>query len=144
MLYLFTYFSVFVPILASSVIGRWGPPDNLPACSAQVDGLISGIEINILAQQGERNATEALQAIEASSPVDMTEFAAGKAVLVSDIMFGMTIRRYNLLIAPAGNAALSGLATVCCSRMAYKGLVHTDLSPSMLQLKQPSSDSHRV
>ena len=89
------------------------PPSSVPACSAEVDGLISGIEINILAQQGERNATEALQAVEAQNPIDSTAFAAGKAVLVSDIMFGMTIRRYNQLIAPAGNAALPGLATVC-------------------------------
>lgn len=93
----------------------WQPwnSNGLPACSAEVDGLISGIEINILAQQGERNATENLQAIESQNPVDMVAFAAGKAVLVNDIMFGMTIRRYNQLIAPAGNAALSGLATVC-------------------------------
>jgi len=89
----------------------WSDP-TLPACSAQVDGLIAGIEINILAQQGERNASEALQVIEASTPVDATAFAAGKAVLISNVMFGMTIRRYNQLIAPAGNAALAGLATV--------------------------------
>ena len=88
------------------------PPQNAQACSAEVDGLIAGIEINILAQQGERNATEALQAIESQTSVDATAFAAGKAILVSDIMFGMTIRRYNQLIAPAGNAALPGLATV--------------------------------
>jgi hypothetical protein len=86
--------------------------NNLPACSAEVDGLISGIEINILAQQGERNATEKLQGIESQNPVDMVAFAAGKAVLVNDIMFGMTIRRYNQLIAPAGNAALAGLSIV--------------------------------
>jgi hypothetical protein len=68
---------------------------------------------SVLAQQGERNASEALQAIGAASPVNMTAFAAGKAVLISDIMFGMTIREYNQLIAPAGNAALPGLAKVC-------------------------------
>jgi len=101
--------------LALSLHSRdWQPwsDSSLPACSPQVDGLIAGIEINILAQQGERNATEALQAVEARTPVDATAFAAGKAVLVNDIMFGMTIRRYNQLIAPAGNAALAGLATV--------------------------------
>lgn len=93
---------------------RWSspPPASLPACPAEVDGLISGIEINILAQQGERSATEALQAIETTTPVDAIAFAAGKAVLVSDIMFGMTIRAYNQMIAPAGNLALAGLATV--------------------------------
>jgi len=89
------------------------PPNWQSTCSAAVNGLISGIEINILAQQGERNATQALQAIEAQSPIDPIAFAAGKAVLVNDIMFGMTIRRYNQLIAPAGNAALPGLTVVC-------------------------------
>ena len=74
----------------------------------------------VLAQQGERNASEALQVIESQTPVDMTAFAAGKAVLVSDIMFGMTIREYNQLIAPPGNAALSGLTTVWCQEL------HTD------------------
>lgn len=101
--------------LALSLNSRdWQPWNggNLPACSAEVDGLISGIEINILAQQGERNASEALQVIESQNPVDMTAFAAGKAVLVSNVLFGMTVRRYNQLIAPAGNAALSGLAKV--------------------------------
>ena len=53
-----------------------------------------------------------IQAIEAESPVDPIAFAAGKAVLVSNVLFGMTIRRYNQLIAPAGNAALPGLAKV--------------------------------
>lgn len=90
----------------------WQPWSNLPACSAEVDGLISGIEINILAQQGERNASKALQVIESQNPVNMTAFAAGKAVLVNNVLFGMTIRRYNQLIAPAGNAALPGLAKV--------------------------------
>lgn len=90
----------------------WQPWDNFPACSAEVNGLISGIEINILAQQGERNASEALQVIESQNPVNLTAFAAGKAVLVNNILFGMTIRRYNQLITPAGNAALAGLAKV--------------------------------
>ena len=82
-------------------------PSETP-CSAAVNGLISGIEINILAQHGELNATLALQAIEAEIPVDETAFAAGQAVLVSDIMFGMTIREYNQIILPAGNAATAG------------------------------------
>lgn len=99
----------------------WGN-NNLPACSADVDGLISGIEINILAQQGERNASKNLQVIESHNPVDMTAFAAGKAVLVNDILFGMTIRRYNQLIAPTGNAALSGLATVRRTRILHEAI----------------------
>lgn len=77
-------------------------------CSAAVNGLIAGIEINILAQHGELNATLALQAIEAESPVDQTAFAAGQAVLVSNVLFGMTIREYNQMILPAGNAATAG------------------------------------
>ncbi|KAK5947959.1 hypothetical protein OHC33_011000 [Knufia fluminis] len=85
--------------LALPLNTRNNAPSWQNACPAAVDGLISGIKINILAQQGERNATEALQAIEAKNPVDMTAFAAGKAVLVNDIMFGMTIRRYNQVIA---------------------------------------------
>ncbi|KAK5936636.1 hypothetical protein PMZ80_011101 [Knufia obscura] len=104
------------------------------ACPAAVDGLISGTEINILAQQGERNATEALQAIEAKNPVDMTAFAAGKAVLVNDVMFGMTIRRYNQLIAPAGNAALAGLAT-------YAAAQSTELALAQSLNGVPSHDS---
>ncbi len=83
------------------------PPSETP-CSAAVNGLISGIEINILAQHGELNATLALQAIEAESSIDETAFAAGQAVLVSDIMFGMTIREYNQMILPIGNAATAG------------------------------------
>ena len=82
-------------------------PSETP-CSAQVDGLIAGIEINILAQHGELNATLALQAIEAETPVNQTAFAAGQAVLISNVLFGMTIREFNQMILPAGNAATAG------------------------------------
>lgn len=97
--------------LSTAAPGWPAQPIHAP-CSAAVNGLIAGIEVNILAQQGERNATEALQVIEAQQPINTTAFAAGKAVLVNDIQFGMTIRRYNQLIASAGNAALPGLAKV--------------------------------
>lgn len=100
-------------VLAAAAPGSGWPAQSIhPPCSAEVNGLIAGIEVNILAQQGERNATEALQAIEGRHPINATAFAAGKAVLVNDIKFGMTIRRYNQLIAPAGNAALAGLVKV--------------------------------
>lgn len=122
---------------ASSLKSRdWQPwNNNLPACSSEVSGLIAGIEINILAQQGERNASEALQVIESQEPVDMTAFAAGKAVLVNNVLFGMTIRRYNQLIAPAGNAALPGLAKVRCSRLSELELT----ASSMLLLRSLNS-----
>jgi len=108
--------------VASTARPRWGQE---PDCSANVDGLIAGIEINILAQQGERNASEALQTIETSLPVNLTAFAAGKAVLISDIMFGMTIREYNQLIAPAGNAALPGLTKYAAAQAVELGLAQS-------------------
>lgn len=89
----------------------WFGPVEVP-CSAQVDALVAGIQINILGQRGERNATEVIQAIEAAVPYNATAFAAGKAVLLSDIAFGMQIREYNQRLAPPGNAAIPGLAKV--------------------------------
>jgi hypothetical protein len=108
---------LFTTILLATRIVAFCPSCLLPApsqmpCSPAVNSVISGIEINILAQWGEKTATIALQEIESKIPVDKTAFAAGKAVLVNDIMFGIQIRAYNQLIAPVGNAALPGLAMV--------------------------------
>jgi hypothetical protein len=61
---------------------------------------------------GEKNATLALQELESKNPVDQTACAEEKAVLIDDIMFGMQIRAYSQLIAPTGNAAISGLVKV--------------------------------
>ena len=85
----------------------------------------SSLDPLVLAQQGERNASEALLTIESASPVNMTLFAAGQAVLISDIMFGMTIREYNQLIAPAGNAALPGLAKYAAAQATELGLAQS-------------------
>lgn len=82
------------------------------ACSPQVDGLVAGIEINILAQHAELNATEDLQTIEAAKSINATAFAAGKAVLLSDIAFGIIIREFNQKLTPPGNAVIPGLTKV--------------------------------
>jgi hypothetical protein len=113
----------------------WEPTQT--PCSPVVNGLISGIEINILAQWGEKNASIALQQIESKTPVDMTAFNEGKAVLVNDIMFGMQIRVYNQLIAPAGNAALPGLAKVGVELLTGD-MVMAYMSSSTPQPKRPS------
>ncbi|TLD35278.1 hypothetical protein E2P81_ATG11397 [Venturia nashicola] len=47
-----------------------------PPCSPAINSLLSGIEINILAQWGEKNATIALQAIESRTPINKTEFGS--------------------------------------------------------------------
>ncbi|KAF2084643.1 hypothetical protein K490DRAFT_68576 [Saccharata proteae CBS 121410] len=108
--------ALLVPFALSHVDTDWHGHPSWPhhnktsaPCSPRINALVAGIQINILGQLGERNATEAIQAIEAEVPINATAFAAGKAVLVGDIEFGMMIRKYNQELVPEGNGAVLGL-----------------------------------
>lgn len=104
-------FSLLVGYFTAANAIPWAGKGKIP-CSPRVNALVAGIQINILGQRGERNATESIKAIEAAEPYNATAFAAEKAVLLADIAFGMQIREYNQKLAPPGNAVTPGLAKV--------------------------------
>lgn len=94
-------------LFAGSAIADW-PHNN--QCPPDIVALATGIHLNIVGQEGELNATEALQAIESASPINQTAFLIGKGELIADVMGGMNIRKFNQAIAPPNNPALPGLA----------------------------------
>lgn len=96
-----------VPILASPLIGKRA------ACSADVEKLAIGIQQNIQAQFGERDSTLGIQDLFNSTTGSCNErFAAAKTTLLGFVNSGIQIRTNNQKIAPAGNAAIAGLAIV--------------------------------
>lgn len=104
-------------LFAGSAVADWphpfqGCPDAIDSnqCPPAVVALATGIHLNIVGQEGELNATEALQTIEAASPVNQTNFLIGKGELLANVMAGMSIRKFNQAVAPPNNAALPGLA----------------------------------
>lgn len=86
-------------------------------CSAAVAALAQGIKANIAVQNNELAAVTTLGALLNENPVDSTLFAAGQASLLGFVKQGITIRENNQKIAPAGNAALPGLAKVALAQM---------------------------
>lgn len=116
----------------SSIKARQAP---VTACAADVDRLASGIQQNILDQQGElATAQELLQFLQsangtrkgisaptpgnsstpASSPdKNVGQFMALKAQLLAFVTAGIAIRSGNQAIAPSGSLASGGLAQVC-------------------------------
>ena len=54
--------------------------------------------------------------------MDKTAFYIAKGELLSDIQAGMNIRLFNQQIAPAGNAAISGLAKYAAAQQTEQGL----------------------
>jgi hypothetical protein len=90
---------------------------NSSACSPAVAALAQGIKDNIAVQNNEVAAVTTLGAMLNENPVDPTLFAAGQASLLGFVKQGIAIRQNNQQIAPAGNAALPGLAMVAMAQM---------------------------
>ncbi|KAH6666693.1 hypothetical protein B0J14DRAFT_453773, partial [Halenospora varia] len=86
-------------------------------CSPQVNALAQGIRQNIAVQNNELAAVTSLGAMLAENPIDQTVFAAGQSSLLGFVKQGIAIRENNQKIAPAGNAALPGLAMVAMAQM---------------------------
>ncbi|PQE23368.1 ATP binding protein [Rutstroemia sp. NJR-2017a WRK4] len=82
------------------------------ACPAAVAALASGISANIADQRNEQAAVTSIGNILAAPPVDPANFDTAKASLLDFVNKGIAIREENQKIAPAGNAAIPGLATV--------------------------------
>ncbi|KAM3075004.1 hypothetical protein ACMFMG_007536 [Clarireedia jacksonii] len=93
-----------------------GTSANTP-CAPAVAALASGISSNIADQHNELAAVGALGFIIAEQPMNQSTFDAGKASLLDFVTKGIAIRAQNQKIAPAGNAAIPGLATVAKAQM---------------------------
>ncbi|KAE9378458.1 hypothetical protein N431DRAFT_501095 [Stipitochalara longipes BDJ] len=79
--------------------------------------LASGIQSNIADQNNELATVTALGSVLAQNPMDMTLYSATQASLLNFVMKGIMIREENQRIAPAGNGAIAGLATVAMAQM---------------------------
>jgi hypothetical protein len=110
--------------LLTTTLARPGWPSHPSSgsCSEAVVALATGIHLNIQGQYAEYNGTLNLISIESSTPVDQTAFYIAKGELLSDIQAGMNIRLFNQQIAPAGNAAISGLAKYAAAQQTEQGL----------------------
>jgi hypothetical protein len=133
-----------IPIPPSSNPGNIAPTVQVQACAADVDRLASGIQQNILDQQGElviaqglllflqatlngtRNGINTTAVGNATTPGNTTTpattpdknvglFMALKGQLLAFVTAGVAIRAGNQAIAPPGSLAANGLAQVCLS-----------------------------
>jgi hypothetical protein len=84
--------------------------------------LASGIQDNIADQNNELNTVTAMGSILSQNPVDSTLFGAAQSSLMGFVTKGIAIRQNNQKIAPAGNPAIPGLATVAMAQMAELNL----------------------
>jgi hypothetical protein len=91
-----------------------GAAANTTRCAADVDRLASGIQQNILDQQGEQVSLQAIMNLMQNStgPVNMAQFLTMKAQLLSFVTAGISVRENNQAVAPPTNAALPGLGKV--------------------------------
>jgi len=90
------------------------------ACSTAVKNLVSGINNNIAVQKNEQSQTAVIQKLLSSNTNDSGGFQSAKSKLVTIVNQGITIRQNNQKIAPAGNAAIAGLAIVSQPFFPYK------------------------
>lgn len=74
--------------------------------------LADGIQSNIDLQTGEQASVEKVKAAVSQNPVDKAAFTAAKSQLLDFVNAGISARQNNQAIAPQGNAAIAGLATV--------------------------------
>jgi hypothetical protein len=86
-------------------------------CSAAVLALASGIQSNIADQYNELTTVTALGNVLAQNPLDTTLYSATQGSLLGFVTKGIAIRENNQKIAPAGNGALPGLATVATAQL---------------------------
>jgi len=86
-------------------------------CSPAIMALASGIQSNIADQNNELATVTALGNVLAQNPMDMTLYSATQASLLNFVTKGIAIRENNQKIAPPGNGAIAGLATVAMAQM---------------------------
>jgi len=79
--------------------------------------LAAGIQSNIDDQNNELTTVNALGMVLAQNPIDMTLYGATQTSLMGFVTKGIVIRENNQKLAPAGNAALDGLAKVANAQM---------------------------
>jgi hypothetical protein len=87
--------------------------------------LASGIQANIADQNNELNTVTALGFILAQNPLNTTLYSATQESLLGFVTKGIAIRENNQKIAPAGNAAIPGLATVAMAQMVELSLTQS-------------------
>ncbi|KUJ15942.1 uncharacterized protein LY89DRAFT_542666, partial [Mollisia scopiformis] len=102
-------------------------------CDSAVMALASGIQSNIDDQNNELTTVTALGNVLAQNPLDSTLYSATQSSLLGFVTKGIAIRQNNQKIAPAGNPAIAGLATVAIAQM-------TELNLTM-SLAVPASGS---
>jgi hypothetical protein len=71
---------------------------------------------NIADQRNEQNAVTAIGDVLAEVPMDSNAFESAKSSLMNFVVSGINIRINNQAIAPAGNAAIPGLAVVAMAQ----------------------------
>ncbi|RDW85184.1 hypothetical protein BP6252_02774 [Coleophoma cylindrospora] len=86
------------------------------ACSSAVTKLVDGINSNIAVQKQEQSQTTVIQKQLSAGNVNSADFKTNKDKLVTIVNKGISIRTNNQKIAPSGNAAISGLATVATAQ----------------------------
>jgi len=94
-------------------------PGNNTRCAADIDRLASGIQQNILDQQGEQVSLQAISNLMQNSTngsINLAQFMTMKAQLLSFVSAGISVRENNQALAPPGNAALPGLGKVASAQ----------------------------
>lgn len=82
------------------------------ACSPEVKNLVTGINKNIMIQQQEQSQTKMIQSQQAVTPPNDVQIQQSQTQLVMIVKMGATQRELNQKMAPAGNAAITGLGKV--------------------------------
>ncbi|CAG8982589.1 hypothetical protein HYALB_00007306 [Hymenoscyphus albidus] len=82
------------------------------ACTPEIKALVAGINKNIDIQKQELAQTKVISEAQTKNPPDAAAIKADQAKLVEIVKEGAAVRANNQKIAPAGNAALPGLAKV--------------------------------
>jgi hypothetical protein len=97
-----------IPVTSPNVPKATACPTNNNAAQALADG----IDANIAVQKEEASSLAKIKSIESKNPVDTNAFNQAKTHLVATVNKGIKVREKNQKIAPAGNKAIPGLATV--------------------------------
>ncbi|CZR60674.1 uncharacterized protein PAC_10570 [Phialocephala subalpina] len=111
------------------------------ACSSAVMALAQGIQSNIDDQNNELTTVTALGNVLAQNPVDATLYSATQSSLLGFVTKGITIRENNQKIAPQGNPALPGLATVAMAQMTELNLTMSLAVPASGQIDVAGSNT---
>ncbi|KAF8849313.1 hypothetical protein BDZ45DRAFT_238264 [Acephala macrosclerotiorum] len=110
-------------------------------CSSAVMALAQGIQSNIDDQNNEVTTVTALGNVLAQNPLDTTLYAATQSSLLGFVTKGIAIRENNQKIAPQGNPALPGLATVAMAQMTELNLTMGLAVPSTGQVNVATANA---